>query len=199
MKAGNINFKGFSNVLCTYGIPASDGKRVSLITMRLNDEDGHKDLTELRKILEMQGYPLGNENEDILTLTYVDDKVNKRENMHFNKKIMYWGDELRQIEEKYIPKLMTEEKYQREKALHMKVYTLLASLTSRMSNAAFDGQDEGMPMVIKNMFKTLESILEDSKSAFYITQNACLKQFKFQQIAAAFNKGICRTMEHFFR
>ena len=94
---------------------------------------------------------------------------------------------------------MSMEAYIKEKDIHMKEYTLMANLTSRLMYEKFDGENKGITHVIKNLYNTIGKILEDSEQVFHLTNVACLKQTKFQDVALAFNKGIDRTMKKFFK
>ena len=195
----NINFKGYKNVFCAYDIPVSANKSATFISMQLNDEDGHNDLSEYRKIKGMQGDVVNQKYGDVLTLSYLVDKNNKTEHLYFDSKDMYFGDELLILEEKFVPKEMSEEQYKKEKAIHMKAYTLMASLTDRMKTASscIENKEE-RTKVIERMFNSLWGILQKQDDAYRVTNSAFLKKVKFQDLAALFNTGVNKTMEQFF-
>ena len=199
MVNNNITFKGYKNILCAYNVPISKTQYATYMSMQLNDDDEYKDLSEYLKVKKLQGFLSNQKNDDVLTLTYVMDFKNPSEHLFLDQKELYLGHELRTIEDKYIPKLMTKEKYEHEKKIHMKVYTLLASLTNRMQYEKFDNEDINRVDVIKRMFNTMYAILKNEKDAFRLTEIACLKKVRFQDLALAFNKGIAETMAKFFR
>ena len=199
MKLNNISFRGYNNILCAFDSTDSNAKYVASMSMQLNDEDGVSDLTEYKKLKYMQSSVANPSNDDVLTITYVIDKTKNTEHIYLNTKEMYFGDELRYIGEKYVPKIMSQENYKLEETLHMKAYTLLASLTRRLMYAPFNKENENLSSVIISMYNTLSRVFNDEKSAFRITELAGLKKYKFQDFAEGLNKRIDRTMKLFFR
>ena len=127
------------------------------------------------------------------------DKEKRNDHLYLDIKEMYWGDELLTIKENYIPKIMSQERYKQEESLHMKAYTLLASLTKRMMFDAFDKEDGGRVKVIERMYNTIYALVKNQQEAYRIVETACLKRVKFSDVAAGFNKGIADTMSRFFR
>jgi hypothetical protein len=197
----NINFKGYSNIVSADGIPTGNF-RISYLAMKLDDE-GEKDLTKLKQIRKLQGYPAGIKNEDIITFTHFTN--GKIEDIYFNEKPMCWGEQLKIVQEEYIPKFISQDKYKELESAHLKAYTLLASLTKRLSFDKFENEDSDIGRVIQTLHKNLISMkkgnipLFDYKSAFNITGIGCLKQYKYQPLAEKFNKMIMSTMSNFFR
>ena len=198
MLTNNVSFKGYKNVYCAFDVPIKDSKNVTYISMQLNDE-GVSDLSEYRKLKKMQGDILNQKYGDVLTLTYIVDNKEKKDHLYFDNKEMYWGDELKLLQDKYVPKLMTNEKYKQEEALHMKAYTLLATLTKRLSKEAFNNEDGERVKVFEKMYNTLYGIIKNQQDAYNLTEIGCLKKVKFQDVALGFNNGITKTMAHFFR
>lgn len=198
MVTGNVSFKGYKNVFCAFDVPLSNSKYVTFISMQLNDDKTGNDLSQYHEIRELQGDVFQSESDDILTLTYINDKNLKREHLYFNSRNMYWGDELRQLEEKFVPKLMSHEKYKQEENLHMKAYTLLASLTKRMSYVPFCSEDHGKIDVFKSVYNNMYALFKNQNEAFKLLEESAYKRVKFQHLAFAFNKCISITMQHFF-
>ena len=118
---------------------------------------------------------------------------------------MFWGDELLQLKEKYVPQGMLEEKYNEIEKIHLQAYTFLANLTKRIMNEKFANEDKDFGKVIKEMQNTFFNIrinknaVFSASDAFRLIEIGCLKRFNFQAVSEAMNKGIFRTMEHFFR
>jgi hypothetical protein len=197
----NINFKGYTNILSVKNVKIGD-LYTSYIGMKLDDNNGYKDLSELKKIHELQGYRERFNNDDILTITYAASE--RSEDIFFCEKAICWGEQLKIIKDEYIPKFITESKYKQMEDFHLKAYTLLASLTKRMSCDKFEHEDQNITRVIDTLNKNLrflrkgEFILFDQHETFELLSAGCLKHFKFQSVAKGFNKIISRSMSNFF-
>ena len=170
----SVSFKGYKNVFCAYDVPLKNNKYATFMSMQLNDADGKKDLAEYNKIKELQGEPLDGKYADVLTFTYIKDYNTRKDHLYFNEHEMYWGDELRVIGEDYVPKLMSQEKYKLEEKLHMKVYTLMAGLTKRMSLLLHDYDDKEKVKVIESMYHTLSNVINSNREAYKLVENACI-------------------------
>lgn len=150
----NINFRGYSNILSANRIHLG-GLETSYIAMKL-DDIGEKDLSTYKQIRKMQGYPDALQNEDILTLIHLTD--GRSEDIFFGNKGMCWGDQLLTVRNEYIPKFLSKEKYKKIEEIHLKAYTLLASLTKRMAYDKFENEDKNMKRVVDTLFNNLQSI-----------------------------------------
>lgn len=199
----NVNFKGYTNVISAYNIP-TNGFYTTYIAMKLDDEDGHNDLSTYKNLRKLAGYTDRLKNDDILTLTYVtDNKFN--ENFFIGEKGFCTGEQLEFAREKLVPNVLSKEKYLELEKIHLKIYTFLADLTKRMANGNFENEDENLKRVIKVLYSNLQNVtkgnflLFDFKDAFELTAIGCLKQFKFNKIARKFNRKIAETMTEFFR
>ena len=199
MISKNVSFKGYKNVMCAFDVPISQTKSASCMSIQLNDDDGFKDLTEYKNIKSLQGDVISQNYSDVITLTYIQDERNRKDNIYFDTKDMYWGDELKFLGENYVPKMMSQEQYKKEEALHMKVYTFLASLTKRMAYMPVDFEDGDRIRVIQRMYSVFYPILQNQNSAFNLIEEACRKKIKIEDIALGFNNGIARTMAKFFK
>ena len=197
----NINFRGYSNILSVKNIKIGD-LYTSYIGMKLDDNNGYKDLSELKKLHELQGHKERFNNDDILTITYTASESS--EDLFFCEKSMCWGEQLKIIKDEYIPKFITRDKYKQLENIHLKAYTLLASLTKRMSYDKFENEDQNITRVIDALNKNLrilrkgEFILFDKNETFELLCAGCLKHFKFQSVAKDLNKIISRSMTNFF-
>ena len=197
----NISFTGYKNIIATANSKAGKDNVVTYIAMQLNNE-GKQDLFEYQKLQKMQNYV--DDKNDILLLTHILDLKSMTENIYLGLKNMFLGNELRLIEENFVPEKISQEMYEKEKSLHMKAYTLLASLTKRIKDEKFNLQDENIAKVIKYLHSTLYDIkkngipLFDFNQSFRLTELGCLGVFKFQDIARSFNNGITHTMDKFF-
>ena len=199
MKINNIsklNLYGYKNIIVATNIRYDD-KDIIYLSAQLNDE-GKKDLSKLLEIRKLQGLPENSPDKDIFTLFYYSlPKTNKR---FFGAKELYWGEELRDISDKYIPKVMSAEEYKKQEAIHLKIYTLLASLTKRMkNNNSIVYVDSDITKVYNTLKNNIFSIIKNKKSADTLASSGCLYKFPLQEIAGNFNKGIRITMERFFR
>ena len=112
----NVSFKGYTNVISAQNLPLGD-KYISYLAMKL-DDNGEKDLTKLREIRKTQGYPDGLPNDDILTFIHVDDPY--AESIYFSEKGMCWGEHLKIVREDFVPKILSEKKYNMIEATHLK-------------------------------------------------------------------------------
>lgn len=195
-RVSNVGFKGFTNIVALQNAPVDD-KSISYISALL-DNEGKRDLEKLNNIKQFQ-YLLGNTQEDdVLNLVYVYDKSKRVETLYYQSRPLFWGDELVDIEEKYIPKMISRTDYEYEKFLHMKIYTFLAKITKRMSNSKFNNEDEQYKHVLENLFGSLTKIVKSESSAFYLLRGGCMKINKFQDVSESFNKAISMTMDRFF-
>jgi len=205
MKVSGINFKGFNNIICTDNTVAGN-KRITYLSFQLNDE-GINDLSSFKYLQTMHGYFGDKKPTDTVTFSYVTDIGNKWDSMYIYHKPLLLGEELRKIEDKYIPKFISEDNYKKIKAVHMRAYTLLASITKRLANKNLDFEDIGRMNVMKETFENLKNMtyikssekLFTEQEAFNLLETGCLKQFKFQEVASKFNKAIIATMEHYFK
>ena len=197
----NVSFKGYTNIISAEKVQV-DGMITSYLAMKLDDE-GENDLTKLRELREMQGYPPNLRNDDILTLTHV--QYNNSEDIFLSEKQMCWGEQLRTIKEDLVPDYVPKSYYDKIEAAHLKAYTLLANLTKRMSFDKFENEDINIKRVIETVNLNLLQLhsrhhrLFNMKEAFELTSVGCLKYFKFQPLAAKFNRKITETMTAFFR
>ena len=192
----NQNFYGYKNVLTGNNISLGD-KKISFVSMQLNDV-GFEDLKKYLELRKMQGLPEGCIDEDILTFSYI--TGSKGNNMYLGntRKPMYWGEELVQLEEKFVPKLMSEAEFEKVKKAHMRAYTLLAQITERMMNDnSVKSEDKEMYKVYNSLVKSLSYILGTERIAFDVATVGRLVKFPYQKIAARFNKGINITMKNF--
>ena len=197
----NITFKGYTNVLAIQKVPVDD-MVTSYIAVKLNDE-GENDLTKFREIRKLQGLRQNPENDDILTMIHVAN--NYSEDIYFCDKSLCWGEQLNIAREKYIPQIISESKFKDLESLHLKIYTLLASLTKRMTNDKFENEDGDMIRVIKTLLINLQKLnryefnLFSTKEAMELTVMGCKKMYRFQSLAAKFNKKIMQTMTAYFK
>ncbi len=197
----NVSFKGYTNILSAFKVPVGHFE-ISYIAAKL-DDTSEPDLTKLRELRKLQGYPDNLPNDDVLTCIHISD--GKSEAIYFGDKQMCWGDNLKDVYEHYVPEFMSENEYKRLEKAHLKAYTLLASITKRMSFEKFDKEDENIKKVISALNNNLLRLkakayqLFDQKDAFELVSVGCLKTFKFQPIANKFNKKIAMTMAEFFK
>ena len=202
MNSLNISFNGYKNIIATANTKMPNNKSVTYIAMQLDDEGQH-DLSEYKKLRRMQGFIENSKDDDLLLLTYIRDVKQNTEDIYLGTKNMFLGDELRYIEANYVPKMISYENYEKEKALHMKAYTLLASLTKRIVDEQFNHQ-EGISKVIEYINNTLNHLQKNNipifnaEQSFRLVEYGCLGCFKFQDIAKGFNKGIAYTMSKYF-
>ena len=195
--SSNLNFYGFSNIVALTRSQVGD-KYISYISAKL-DNIGEPDLERYQKIREQQGLLANKETDNIATFVYICDKSKNKETLYFQEKPIFWGDELKTLGEKYVPKLMSEENYKKEENIHMKVYTLLASLTRRISNMKFNNEDAGLKNVLERLYKTLNHITSDQRETMELLKCGCLKLDPFQDLASDFNRAVVHTMKQFFK
>ena len=198
----NIQFKGFDNICTAADIPVGT-KRVSYIACHLND-DGADDLSKYNELRRMQGYTHDFQKKDVVVITYIKDLKNNSDHILLGDKDMYWGDELMQLKDKFVPKEISEAKYEKIEALHLKAYTFLANLTKRLMNHQFENEDINYRKVIKETYDIFSALhinclpVFSPSEAYKLVEIGCLKTFSFQKLASSFNKGIDHTMKHFF-
>ena len=193
----NLNFNGFSNIVALSRSQVGN-KYISYISAKL-DNKGEPDLDRYQKIREQQGLLANKETDNVATFVYVLDKDQNKETLYFHEKPMFWGDELKALGEEYVPKLMSAENYKNEENIHMKVYTLLASLTKRMSNMKFNNEDASLKDVLERLYKSLNHIISDQREAMDLLRCGCLKLDPFQYLASDFNRAVVHTMKQFFK
>ena len=200
----NISFKGYSNIVAAKNVKVGN-LYTSYIGVKLDDNDEYKDLSSLKKIHELQGVQGSFNNNDILTLTHIADENSKYEYMYLGSKSVWWGEQLKIIKDEYVPEYISQKSYKKIEEIHLKVYTLLASLTKRMSFDKFENEDENYKRVLeclninlKNM-RIGEFLLFNQNEAFELLSIGCLKHTKFQNVAKGFNKVLSLSMTNFFK
>ena len=189
------NFKGYSNVISLINAPIDD-KSISYIAMKL-DNNGEKDLDKYIEIQKMQNQYKGSA-DDILSFAYSYNKRTGLDMFYFQGKPMFFGSELLYLEENFVPRAISKKDYKNIETIHMKIYTMLASITKRMRFDKFNNEDKNFKIVIQKLFDTLVNITRSERDAFYLLRAGCMKVNKFQNVAGGFNKAIVQTMGHFF-
>lgn len=198
MKVQNLsgtNFKGYSNIISLINAPIDD-KSISYLAMKL-DNDGERDLDKYIEIQKMKNQYNGS-SDDILTFAYSYNKRNGLDMFYFQGKPIFWGNELLYLEENFVPRALSHKDYKKIETIHMKMYTLLASITKRMMYDKFNNEDRNFKFVIQKVFDNLVNVTKDEQSAFDLLRAGCMKINKFQSVASGFNKAIVQTMGHFF-
>lgn len=188
----NPAFSGYKNVIAN-NIESSDGSRMAFITMQLNDE-GSKDLTQLREIRKYVPEKRANDN-DILTLMYSKFR-HQPEGLFFDGRSMYLGDELLMLREE----CGDTYNYKREETAAMKAYTLMASLTKRMKNDKILIRDSGMGNVIQNMAINLSNgDVSKLKSVMDFLSLSIQQGNLLKSTASFFEDVVLQNMSKFFQ
>lgn len=197
-----ISFKGYTNIVSAQNIPWGN-TNISYIAAKL-DDNNEKDLLTFREIRKLQGYPEGLANDDIITIVHVSEP--KTDTFYYSGKAMCWGEQLKIVEEEYIPQLLSRNQFKLLEKAHLKAYTLLASLTKRMSYDKFENENSDIKRVVQTLYNDFRAIKEratyrlfSDADAFELTSAGCLKKTKFQPLAAKFNEIIMQTMTAYFK
>ena len=197
----NISFKGYSNIVSLHKANIG-GLETSYIALKL-DDNGEKDLSKLREIRKLQNYPANYPYDNILTLVHVTD--GRYEDLYFSENHICLGEQLKVVKDEYVPKFVKNDEFKKIEEAHLKAYTLLASLTKRMSFDKFENEDMDIKKVIQVLFRNLQLIgrndfcIFNRDEAFELTSAGCLKMSKFQTLASKFNKKIVETMTAYFK
>lgn len=192
MRINNLsktNFQGYKNVI--HNDISQDNLRFTFLSMQLNDE-GVKDLTELRKIQAMQKI---DSNSDVLTVFY-SKKPGVKEYFVFNNRAMFSGEELRNLWEKYgsLPA------YKAEERAALKVYKLVASLTRRMFHNGLSVTDNAFPHVVQETMESFMKIFASSPSSvFQMLQESIVENKQLEKTAFFINDIVRKNMQIFFK
>ena len=187
-------FKGYSNIISD-DIKA-DGMRLAYITMKLDDK-GQSDLTELRKVREIMGITGKELEDDTLMFSYT--RSPKNSTLYFDGIPILYGEELKMAQQMRDRGIKLNFNYDRQEKMHLKLYTLLASLTKRMMNDNLITNDGGMVDVFKKMNKIIMSTTGSQQYTYELINHGIFTKIPFQQTAAWFHKGIVKTMGNFFK
>lgn len=210
MMSTNINFKGYENVLAAiYTHP--NGDKFAHISMQLNDSNGYNDATKYKELLKLQGYDSTLRNSDIITLSYYMSAKNKQHCIFLGDRQLFTGEELKRVSK--TSNISTFE-YQQEEKLHLKAYTILASITKRlgqeplkatpklnmvMENTESLKETPKLNMVRENMFRILCKITGNQFFANDMLMSACKDKNQYGIAAKMFNRAIVQTMAAFFK
>lgn len=185
------NFKGYKNIIANDVNFAN--MSIGMISAQLNDE-GEKDLSKLKEIRTLQELP----NEEIINDTFscIYARNGKKGYIFFDDKNMYNSAQLLHLENS-----MPEKDFKFVEKLHMKAYSMLAGLTSRMMNDKEElKQDEKWGDVFQKAYYNLAQVFGDEEHSLRFVIDAEERhEISYQEIAAKINKRILKTMENFFR
>ena len=186
------NFYGYKNVI------SDDINRrnasLTFISAQL-DNEGQNDLAEFKKLKNMMEMPADKIDSDVINIIYTHIDGNKP-NLFLDNKVLFWGDELRWLKDNH-PKVMPIEEYTRIKDIHLKAYTIMASLTKRIKDRNIQFSDEGIKNVISGFMKTMTEFTKNDNASFDILQHAFSSKVPTPRIAENLNTIISKTMEHF--
>ena len=128
---------------------------------------------------------------------------------------MFWGEELLKLREINVPRLMTEEEYKKIERIHLRAYTILASITKRMMNDnTWQKRDKAEAMIADNLtqrrntdfyrvfnslVKSLSYVLGTERAAYEAANVGKMVNIPYQKVAGKFNRGISKSMQRFFR
>ena len=192
MKINNINntnFNGYKNVI--HNDVSQDNIRFTFLSMQLND-NGVKDLAELRKIQQLQNLDT---NNDVLSLFY-SKKSGSKEFFYFNGNPLFLGGELRNLWEL----CSDRDAYKLEEKAALKAYTLIASLTKRMMNSGLPGTDNSFPHVVKSTMESFMKIFTSSPAGvFNLIQGSILENKQLEKTAAVLNSIVDKNMKIFLK
>lgn len=187
------NFKGYKNIISND--ICGTNARLLFISAQLNDEN-EADLLNYKNIKKGMLLPKKDIDNDVINIIYAH-KYGGRPQMFLDDKILYWGKELKQLQN-MVPKIMPESEYKNIETAHMRAYTLMASLSKRMMNDNFSHQDREFKKSINQFMKIFTLFTRDNDAAFQLLDLSLRKQEPFQKVARLINETIVKTMSHFF-
>lgn len=192
MKVQNINntaFQGYKNII--HNDINQNNIQFTFMSMQLDDKCV-KDLTELRQIQKLQGIDT---NSDVLNIFYAN-KNKSNEFLYFNDRVMFLGEELRNMWEKF----RREKAYQVEEKVSLKAYGLIANITGRMMQNELPAVDNDFPHVIKSTMKSFMKIFTATpEGIFSLVQESILENKPLGKTASILNEVANKNMRIFFK
>lgn len=190
-------FTGYSDALA---LQSKNGNNSHLIlSMQLNDQDGHEDLTTFRRLKQQLGiFTDEYVNNDTITITYSENKPLRISIFDVDNVALLSGDELLKAEQSKIT--FENATYEKVKNFHMKAYTFLAGITKRLaSENDLKMTDNGLNKVMQNVHLNLSEKYKDVVAAANKAVFLESERKHVQPVAHAINEIIKHTMEVFFR
>ena len=207
------NFKGYSNLI-TNCHKNNDGGIFTYLSMQLNDI-GQPDLSEFKKLKEF------NNNSDVIMLSFSrynkeypgdflvnDIPIPNSESLRNLRAIVEAGeksnhfidlDGLEQFKNIFkFSKLTTEEFKNNEKSV-LKLYTLIASLTKRISNENAPITNKNLKNVLAQTLSYLSTIVQSKADAYASLSDAMLNIIPVQKVAKLMNTEVSKTMMKYFK
>lgn len=187
MKISNIqnqqNFKGYKNIL---SFSMGDNKNFSYgyMAMKLNNENGHKDLETWQKIQRVLN-PSAEPSDLILF----------QNTQALNADVFIVNDFVLDINNEYTGKKLSKER----EDIAIKANTLVASLTKRIMNAYYHPEDQDLYKTLVFAYDKIKVTLNEETANELVTYLGAIKKVKHNVTAKVINDGIMRNMNKFFR
>ncbi len=180
MKANsiNLNFKGYKNPIVSKRV-LDNGNDLTYLALQLTDE-GQPDLTKWRTVQKELG--VSDVKDTIMLMSH---KNPFFDGLFLNGDVMPGSKDLK----KMMP-------YGGDTAW-IKMYTLLAGITKRISNSSSFQRDGNYKNVFQFLIDSFNKVT-DKRASIIIAQEG-LENRNFQETAAHLNKKIDVVMRHYFR
>ena len=191
----NTAFCGYKNVISNE-LKTVDGGSFSYLAMQLNDE-GRPDLSEWRKIKSMQSEILQNTiaEDSVLSVVHINKNKFTPGIMMLNEMPLIDGRALRDYSIKYAG----DESYKKCERFILKAYTLLASLSGRISVDSVRYRDFSLKDTVVSLAEILSRLGIERNNSFEIAHSGIFVNAEQRKTAASLNKYIQKTMEVFFK
>ena len=186
-----VNFLGYKNLIHT-DMRSYNNNRLTLMTLQLDDLDGHNDLAYFKKILAENEMP----PTDVMTLLYLK-KDNVRGRFYLNNEPLLLSDELKLLENPVISERYSVSERQNVKSFNVKSCTLIASLTKRLMNSGSVANDGEMKHTIEEVRNMLINAFPSPKYMMEIFLSAFNEKKPYQETALEFNKRVDHIMKRF--
>ena len=183
------SFNGYKNVLSYDAKPTDGCSRECFFALELNDSDGYNDLEYYKSLLDISPEIQKSNSPTPPVLSCLCHIGGKKDYFYLNSFYLYNLDDFKVSE-----KTLGEIPYKRYETFMLRAYTLLASLTKRMSHIDLCEKDKGFMNVINFSCKTIADLIGNQKMAQKVVMDYCMANQKFNFMAYDINKRIQRTM-----
>lgn len=187
------NFRGYKNLLHT-DLVSYPNSRFLMMSMQLNDEDGHNDLSYFKKMFRDFNLP----ETDVISLIYAKPTGSKARYILNNVPLLS-SKELAFINNSPNLEFMTKNDCKAAEKFNIRAYTLLAQLTKRLMNISMVSSDGEMQHTIQVVADLLKESLSTVNNVMSVIMYAVNEKKPFQKSALEINRRIDSRMQKYLK
>ena len=128
-----ISFKGYENVYAGTVVNPDINSKLTVLSVKLNDNDGYADLSEFKKLKELAAPGHYLSRSDVMT--FIHQSTPLEDTIYVGDKMYLTGTELKTLGQCGIPQMLSKQEFADVEKEHLKLFTLITSLTKRMKNS----------------------------------------------------------------